>query len=271
MTNILTYTSVAPMAERADRSTSRTVVAIVGFVSALIAIFTFATGWVSLRDVIAALRSSPAAGSPASVLDLASPDLVPSLTARTFEVGLGKALNGFSYSTNGDVRYDGRDFRPRVHFTPADTPAILVSQPQNVRFVTILGLDRDGQRSLFVVHVDQFYSIFAKQPARDVYWSPDRKHVVTLNVYEAQWFASIDLASGAVVDGPTLGTKDTLWYVEGDLRWTRSGSAFLAKVVETENEYEGGDINKGPLNTFPIKVDVASLSMQIGASRRRAG
>jgi hypothetical protein len=151
-----------------------------------------------------------------------------------------------------------------VYFTPGDTPEVLISLPDELSFAGIIGLDSDGQRSFFVASLTDRHSIFCKAPARQLYWSPDQRWVVSLNVYEGQYFSSVDLDTGAVKTSRPLGLRDTLWYVEGNLRWSPDGRYFLAKIVETKDPYEDPrKVNDTPVNAFPARVNVQTMSITI--------
>jgi hypothetical protein len=162
------------------------------------------------------------------------------------------------------VLFHDSPFKPRVYFTPGDTPEILISLPNALSLAGIIGLDSDGQRSFFVASLTDRHSIFCKAPARELYWSPDRRWVVSLNVYEGQYFSSVDLDTGVVRTSRPLGLRDTLWYVEGKLRWSPDGRYFLAKIVETMDPYENPKrVDNTPVNSFPVRVSVQNMAITI--------
>lgn len=256
----------SPSASAPDNKRASRVLAAVGTLSAILTVFSFVTGWSNLKSFLRAM--SPSADSRSEKQLARSVDLssfVEGLSAREFTVALGGAAGDFEFSASGDVFYRGTAFRPRVHFTPDSTPEILVSIPDSGTVAAVVGLDSDGQRSFFLLHLDEGRGIFCNAPARDLYWSPDGRHLVALNVYEGQYFSSVDLETDAFKSSEFLGRKDTLWYVEGRAKWSPDGRALYAKVVEIPNVYEAEDpqraLDQTPLDTFLIGVDVESLAI----------
>lgn len=242
--------------------------AIIAALSAILGVFSFFTGWTNLRSLLSAIWSHDHSGPTKHVAR--SVDLSPyieGLSAREFQVPLGGVIGGFAFTTSGDVSYQGASFRPRVHFTPDATPEILVSIPPSGAVAAIVGLDSDGQRSFFLVHLDEKRSTFYNAPARDLYWSPDQYHLLTLNVYEGQYVSSIDLETDSFKSSDFLGRNGTLWYIEGRARWSTDGRLLFAKAVEASNPYEAEDaqraVNQTPQDTFLISIDVESLAVTV--------
>ena len=240
---------------------------IIAALSAIIGVFSFITGWGNLRSFLSA--TWPHGGRlpkhVAQAVDL-SP-FVESLPAREFRVPRGGFVGDFAFANSGDVSYKGASFRPRVHFTPDATPEVLISVPPFGAVAAVVGLDSDGQRSFFLLHLDELRSIFCNAPARDLYWSPDERHLLTLNVYEGQYFSTVDTATDAFKSSDFLARNDRLWYVEGRAKWSTDGRVLFAKAVETQNAYEAKDFQKAvaqtPLDTFLISVDVESLAVTV--------
>ena len=211
----------------------------IGAVSAILGILVFITGWSTWGQFRRALRSGAApAKRVARSVDLSSPPLVASLPAHKFKLALGGSGEGFEFASSGDVSYRGAPFRPRVNFTPGMTPEILVSLPDSMGVAAAIGLDSDGQRSFFILHLTEGRSVFCKAPARNLYWSPDRRHVISLNVYEGQYFSSVDLKTDSFKSSDFLDRDDTLWYIEGQPKWSPDGQSLFAKAVVTPNPYE---------------------------------
>jgi len=241
--------------------------AVLAVLASILSVFSFITGWSNLRSFLSTIW--PHRGGPtkhvARAVDL-SP-FIESLPAREFRVPRGGVVGDFDFANSGDVSYKGASFHPRVHFTPGSTPEILVSVPPFGAVAAVVGLDADGQRSFFLVHLDERRGIFCNAPARDLYWSPNRRHLLSLNVYEGQYFSSIDTATDAFKTSDFLGHNGTLWYVEGRAKWSTDGRVLFAKAVESPNEYEAKDpqktVDQTPLDTFLISVDVESLTVTV--------
>lgn len=132
----------------------------------------------------------------------------------------------------------------------------------------IVGLDRDGQRSYYVAHLDSMTSSYCKCPASKLFWSPDNQHLVSLDSYEGSWFSVFDFATGSIRTGPFLGNVGTLWYLEGAPKWTPDGRILLAKAVEVLSAVDARsqvDSDRaqvaGPLNTFLISFDTQTLEL----------
>lgn len=233
-------------------------------VAAMIAIWGFLTGRFTLPATLDLFRH-PTSRHPAEV-DLSSPAWLDSLPARETEIPRGGAADGFSYDASGGVRFRGQGFAPSVQFTPADNPAILVSQPSTLPLAAaIVGLDRDGQRTFYVVHLDSMTSAFCKCPSSKRFWSPDRRHLVSLDAYEGQWFTVFDITTGSFRTSAFLGHLHSLWYLEGTPKWSPDGRLLFAKAVETMTPFDSDSSvdaeTHGPIDTFRLTLDTQTLEI----------
>jgi hypothetical protein len=107
------------MTEASDKRLGPKLVAAISFLAAVLALFTFVTGWPSLAHVKRAFGSE--APLPSDELSPAEPDLSShslrsSLVDHQIKLGLGDSKNDFSYDTSGQVLYRNSPFKPRGLF-----------------------------------------------------------------------------------------------------------------------------------------------------------
>ena len=239
----------------------------IGVVAATCTLFGFVTGWTTLRSMVESLWPGLNKEVHRAVRTIDLSEYLDSPSAREFLVPMGSDRGDFSYSADGTVFFRGASFRPSVQFRPDSVPEVLVSIPPSGEVAAVVGLDADGHRSFYLVHLRERRSVWCKAPAKDLYWSPDERYLVTLNAYEGQYFASVDTKTDAVRIGEFLSGPATLWHIEGKAKWSRDGKTLFAKAVEEVDPYSADDPEKAvretPLDTFLIRVDVKSLDVVV--------
>lgn len=160
-----------------------------------------------------------------------------------FEVPLGGASNGFTYTRRGSLFYNGRNFSPSVTANIDDVQKFKISFLPSSGLAGVISVDGDGQNRLFLLNLNDFSSIPMQLPghwnaAQKVFWSPSRKYMVALCAYEGERFVSMDLNTMRMVEGEFLGRGDRIWGIKGEPRWLSSSDVLVFNVGEYCNPYD---------------------------------
>lgn len=193
-----------------------------------------------------------------------------------FEVQRGKSVQGFSYTSSGQLLYNSKPFSPPIGGS-GDIPKFHISLSPNRAFAAAVGKDIDGQDTLHLLKLNVNTAIPLQHGGYKsvggvigTWWSPSGKYLIALCAYEGQRFVRANIKTGEVIDGPWLKPegKVALWAVKGEPRWDGNTDVLRLIVNETCDPYDGDcgpdAVNAGKvLATHQVALDAETLAVRV--------
>lgn len=202
----------------------------------------------------------------AQTLDTKSVKLIqrPVAMIQEFDVPLGKAINGFTYTNKGELMYQGRQFTPRVLASPESVPKFHMSMVKNKKIAGAIAWDMDGQS--YVQQLDLASMTATPHKGWDasykMYWSPSYRYLVTLCYYEGSSIMSINTRtkkSDSISDF-TPDLQGIMWRIEGEPKWDGQNDILIFDIDVDVSLY--GDYvepPKGALGRYRVFLDAVTM------------
>lgn len=184
-----------------------------------------------------------------------------------FKVPLGKTINGFHYSSNGQLTYNGINFSPNIKAITAYVAEFKISLLNAKKIAGAIAMDMDGQNFLFLLDLSTMTAVPLQMAnswnaAIEMYWSPSQKYMVALCSYEGQNFISINTETKKIVrNGLSPANNDEVrWVVDNEPQWSENKDIMIFNVAEyCDYHVDCGENSNKALAKYKINLDAATL------------
>lgn len=183
----------------------------------------------------------------------------------------GESNNGFYFSQNGELLYQGNSLSPKLTLNVKYISKVYIEILKENNFAGIIAVDIDGQNSLFFLDLDEMSSTKVHSnswnAAQQLFWSPSRYYMLAWCVYEGESFFRIDtrtkkfISMGVLKPGNNYTTR---WKLTNEPTWMDSKDILTFNVGEFCNPYEVDDCGetlKIPIAKYKVHLNPINLSI----------
>jgi hypothetical protein len=191
-----------------------------------------------------------------------------------FEVPLGKTVNGFTYSQNGELLFQGKSFHSTIKANTSDVPKFKISILRSENIAAAIAMDCDGKNLLFSIDLSRVTS----QPmqasdtasaALKIFWSPSKKYMLALCSYEGERFISLDLNNKRSINGDFIGPfSDRIWRIKDNPQWMGQTDVLGFTVDEICNYYDNPNCDGKVLAAYKVRLEASSLEIKVEPTTR---
>lgn len=183
-------------------------------------------------------------------------------------VKLDGRWNGWSYAKDstgyGVITHTRFKFKKRISFPQYDTPAVKIYSMPTSEWVVIVGQDIDGKETSYHINTKTGDAIFARDDAKNVYWSPSGRYVLSVGGGEVDFLGLVDVTTGLYSRSDSLqyshNNSNRALFVNGAPLWARGEEFFIVTVHEIQTD-DGGREKSGTLGDAGVlRVEVPSLA-----------
>lgn len=182
----------------------------------------------------------------------------------TFDVALGRTVNGFTYSNDGTLSYRGCSFRPVVKADSRYVPNLKILYWPSRNLAGVIVSDGLSPNTSFVLDLNDSSSVFMENnAATQMFLSPSQRYVVILGEYEGAGFTSVDLNTKRVVSGGSIGPENRIWSIKSGPQWVGNSDVLQIIVNEYCNSYDDPNCTGNRMKTtrakYDVRIDAATL------------
>lgn len=151
-------------------------------------------------------------------------------------IAIGQKWRGWTYNKT-DANYasfipPNKQYDRLIRFPAANTPQIKIFSQKASNWIAVIGLDLDGKESIHYINQSTGKVLYSRNDAKDVFWSPSGRYIVTLCGGEVDYFALLDTKTGQYFTGNAIEDKRGSYYVRSDLSWPKNEAFFVATIEQ---------------------------------------
>ncbi len=185
--------------------------------------------------------------------------LLPSPEVNEKTLRLGENWGEWKYSKDGK-KYailvpKNKKLESLIRFPQYDTPQVKIYAQNKSDWIAAVGQDIDGKESTYYINEKTGKVVFARDDAKDIFWSPSGRYIVTLGGGEVDFFSIFDTQTGRYERGESIQTSSGLFYVKNAPMWDSHEEYFSITLEKVSKDRM--DI----LDTFTARVNLPSLSI----------
>jgi hypothetical protein len=191
---------------------------------------------------------------------------------KKFEVPVGKSINKFKYTNEGELLYNEKSFTPKIITFVNSVELYKISTSKVNNNAGAIGMDIDGQNLCYFLDLDNMTSTSLTENTyyfQEMYWSPSSKYLITFCTYEGQSLCiSINSKSKKITIKNLKQDNDfnTFWEVDNKPEWEKEKDILQFRVAEYYNpfssNYNNEDLGK-VLGKYNVKLDAKTLNINV--------
>jgi hypothetical protein len=155
------------------------------------------------------------------------------------------------------------NYESLIRFPLDDTPEVKIFKALEPAWIVVVGQDIDGKESSYYINTNNGNVIFANDDAKDIFWSPSGRYIVSLGGGEVDFYGILDTATQMYSRSIGIQRKGSIFFVKSAPLWNDDEKYFVSTIEEVSED------RMRIMDTMLARVEVPSLQVSLISNAKR--